>query len=156
MNKIPENEKNHSPFVEEIPRYIRGCRWFKIHWEVPTEFHEDNRTTRVDSHRWTIANPSYLLHHNFLSTLLFSGTHWERFCTNRFLVCCILCSRQNKQTNNRVSDAFVLENCFLREHVVSRGYSGNGMKELLLRFWHSFQDAEEKNFKEFRMTSSCT
>lgn len=100
-------KKNHSPFVEEIPRYIRGCRWLKIHWEVLTEFHEDNRTTRVDSHHWTIANPSYLLHHNFLSTLLFSGTHWERFCTNRFLVCCILCSRQNKQTNNRVSDAFL-------------------------------------------------
>lgn len=34
-------------------------------------------------------NPSYPLHHNFLSTLLFSGTHWEVLCARRILVCCI-------------------------------------------------------------------
>lgn len=76
-----EHEKEipiHSPFLNGIPRFVRGCRWLKILRRILKKHCEHNRTTRVDSHQWTIVNPSYPLHHNFLSAFCARVlTHWE-------------------------------------------------------------------------------
>lgn len=101
--RFPENQENHSP-LEWMK--CRGILWglqMFIWREVSQD--EDNRTTRVDSHRWTIETPSYFLalHNNFLSKIIVVYALIENsFVQDFFLVSCILCNRNNKQTNNRV------------------------------------------------------